>query len=196
MLVNGAILNEKLRKNGQLGRLWTTCNWSRKDWTLRDLILNACLWHLFGLHYVSCCLWSHNYKGFQAEYILSWKAAFTASSLKIIQWTLNEKKLRSYEVPRQIDVKLWVYAVWWWSIHCSQSCNDLTVFAVGSMCAEKENPKAGRSLQSFSPRLNVVQKPATTSLEMKRICCSSWACTCRRFICALKDSFYWREVYP
>lgn len=88
------------------------------------------------------------------------------------------------------------YAAWWWSIHCSQSCNDLTLFAVGSMCAGKENPKAGRSLQSFSLRLNVVQKPATTSLEMKRICCCSWACTCRRFICALKDSFHCGEVYP
>lgn len=55
----------------------------------------------------------------------------------------------------------------------SQSCNDLTVFAVGSMLRRKENPKAGRSLQSFSLGLNVVQKPATTSPEMKRICCSS-----------------------
>lgn len=100
-------------------------------------------------------------------------------------------------LPGRADAKLCAYAARRWRpIHCSQSCNDLTVFAVGSMCAEKENPKAGRSLQSFSLRLNVVQKPATTSLEMKRICCSSWACTCRRFICALKDSFYWREVYP
>lgn len=73
------------------------------------------------------------------------------------------------------------HAALWWSIHCSQSCNDLTLFAVGSMWAEKANPKAARSLQSFSLRLNVVQKTATTSLEMKRICCSSWACTCRRF---------------
>lgn len=73
------------------------------------------------------------------------------------------------------------HAALWWSIHCSQSCNDLTLFAVGSMWAEKANPKAARSLQSISLRLNVVQKTATTSLEMKRICCSSWACTCRRF---------------
>lgn len=115
----------------------------------------------------------------------------------IIQSTLNEQKLQTLKLPGRTDAKLCAYAAWWWwPIHCSQSCNDLTLFAVGSMCAEKENPKAGRSLQSFSLRLNVVQKPATTSLEMKHICCSSWACTCRRFICTLKDSFYWREEYP
>lgn len=58
------------------------------------------------------------------------------------------------------------------------------------MCAAKENPKAGWSLQSCSLRLNVVQKPATTSLEMKPICCSSWACTCRRFyMCSV--GFLW-----
>lgn len=106
-------------------------------------------------------------------------------------WAVARKQTRD----RQSLKRPWLILAMavWWSSHGSQSCNDLTVFAVGSMCAEKKNPKAGRSLQSLSLGLNVVQKPETASLEMQRICCSSWARACQRFMCALKDGSLLRK---